>query len=108
MPDKPIINIVTTECLPQDEARFNRWYNEVHIPMLMKYRGVKGVARYKVAGGNASKPRYIAVYHFDNWQEFENYKKSAEFAAAMAEMNQSWPQGIEILSRVQHELIQEW
>jgi uncharacterized protein (TIGR02118 family) len=108
MPEKPIINIVTTECLPQDEARFNRWYNEVHIPMLMKCPGVKGAARYKVTGGNSHKPRFIAVYYFDSRQAFENYKNSPQFAAAIEEMNQSWPQGIEIVSRVQHELIQEW
>lgn len=108
MANRPIVNIVTTQCNPKDEARFNKWYNEVHIPMLMKYKGVKGVTRYKTSAEKAEKPTFIAIYKFDTAKDFENFGKSPEFAAAIAEMKQSWPQGIEIVSRAQHELIQEW
>jgi hypothetical protein len=48
MPGKPVINIVATRCQPVDDEKFNRWYNEVHIPMLLKYKKLLGVARYKV------------------------------------------------------------
>ena len=34
------LNIVGTECVAKDEAKFNKWYNEVHIPMLLKYKGL--------------------------------------------------------------------
>ncbi|HEX7474695.1 MAG TPA: EthD family reductase [Dehalococcoidales bacterium] len=108
MADRPIVNIVTTQCLAQDESRFNKWYNEVHIPMLMKYKGVKAVARYKTTSEKSEKPMFIAVYKFNSAKDFENFGKSPEFAAAIAEMKQSWPQGIEIVGRAQHELIQEW
>ena len=108
MVQRPMLNIITTQCSPRDEARFNRWYNEVHIPMLMKYKGVKGVARYKVTSEKTEKPQYIAIYRFNSQKDFEDFGKSPEFAAAIEEMKQSWPQGIEIISRTQHELIQEW
>jgi hypothetical protein len=29
-----IINMVYTECSADVEADFNKWYNEVHVPML--------------------------------------------------------------------------
>jgi uncharacterized protein (TIGR02118 family) len=106
MAKKPMINVVTTQCQPQDEFKFNVWYNEVHIPMLMKYKGVKRVARYKVIDAKVS--QYIAIYHFDSLQDFEAFGKSPEFKAAIAEMNQSWPKGIEIIARQQSELIKDW
>jgi uncharacterized protein (TIGR02118 family) len=106
MAKKPLINVVTTQCPPQDEAKFNKWYNEVHIPMLMKYKGVKAVARYKVVDSKV--PQFIAIYHFDSQQDFEAFGKSPEFKAAIEEMGQSWPKGIEFTSRQQSELIKQW
>ena len=51
MAKKPIINIITTQCPTDDEVKFNKWYNEVHIPMLMKYQGCEaGSPLYKVLG----------------------------------------------------------
>jgi uncharacterized protein (TIGR02118 family) len=106
MAKKPIINVVTTRCHTKDEAKFNKWYNEVHVPMLKKYKGVKRVARYKVLGSET--PQYLAVYHFDSVEDFQAFSQSPEFKAAIAEMNQSWPGGIEITARQQGELIQDW
>jgi heme-degrading monooxygenase HmoA len=74
--------------------------------MLKKYPGVKRVARYKILAAKC--PQFIAVYHFDSLQDFEAFGKSPEFKAAIEEMNQSWPNGIEIISRQQSELIREW
>jgi uncharacterized protein (TIGR02118 family) len=106
MTKKHMINVVTTKCNSKDDARFNKWYNEVHIPMLLKYKGLKRVARYKMV--DAQNPQYMAVYHFESLQDFEDFGKSPEFKAAIEEMNQSWPTGIEIISRQQSELIKEW
>ena len=39
-----IVNIVGTDC-PQNEAKLDKWYNEVHVPMLFKYKGMKKVTR---------------------------------------------------------------
>jgi uncharacterized protein (TIGR02118 family) len=106
MAKKAYIHIVTTQCQPKDEAKFNKWYNETHIPMLKQFKGLKRVARYKVT--NLDKPQFLAVYHFDSIEDFKTYQASAELKAAIAEMNQSWPTGIEILNRQQCELLAEW
>jgi uncharacterized protein (TIGR02118 family) len=103
---KKFINIVTTTCKPAEEARFNKWYNEIHIPMIKKYKGVKRVARYKVL--NADNLQFIAVYHFDSIKDFEAMSASPEFKAAIEEMNQSWPNADFIIGRQQSELIQDW
>lgn len=85
-----IINIVCTECAPENEAKFNKWYNEVHIPMLMKYKGIKKVTRYKVSEDNAKRPRFLAVYEYDSRKDLDALTTNPDFKAAIAEMNESW------------------
>ncbi|MHB8105500.1 MAG: EthD family reductase [Dehalococcoidales bacterium] len=85
-----IINIVATECAPKNEAKFNKWYNEVHIPMLMKFKGIKKVTRYNITEAKAPKPRFLAVYEYDTKEDLEALSKSPEFQAAIAEMQETW------------------
>ncbi len=84
-----IINIVATECKPEHDTEFNKWYNEVHIPMLLKYKGIKKVTRYKEMN-NEGKPRYLAVYEYDSKADYDGLNKSSEFQAAIAEMQETW------------------
>jgi uncharacterized protein (TIGR02118 family) len=85
-----IINIVATECIPGDEAKFNKWYNEVHIPMIMKFKGVKKVTRYKVTGESTGKGKYMAIYEYDSAADMAACNASPEFKAAIDEMNETW------------------
>jgi len=104
-----IINIVATECQPEAEEKFNKWYNEIHIPLLLKSQGLKKVTRYKVAKKSDDVPTYIAIYEFESRQAFEDYGKSAELAAARAEMNETWKGGgFEIKWRGPYEAMQAW
>jgi uncharacterized protein (TIGR02118 family) len=88
-----IFTIVASQCPPENEAKFNKWYNDVHIPLLFKFKGVKKVTRYKLMAESESCPVYLAIYEFDSKEDLEANYKSPEFAAAMAEMEQSWPGG---------------
>jgi uncharacterized protein (TIGR02118 family) len=85
-----ILNIVATECTAKNDAKFNKWYNEVHIPMLMKYKGIKKVTRYKIIDEKADKPRYIAIYEYDTKGELNALTASPEFKAAIEEMQSTW------------------
>ena len=85
-----ILNIVSTECASQNEAKFNEWYNEVHIPMLMKFKGIKKVARYKLMDENKDRGKYIAIYEFDSKEDLAALNGSPEFKAAIEEMQQTW------------------
>jgi hypothetical protein len=76
--------------------------------MLMKYKGLKNAARYKIAGDADGMPKYLAFYYFPSMKEFEIYSKSPEFLAAIKEMGESWPKGVEIVSKNVYELIKEW
>ena len=49
MADEPkVINMRGIDCNPEEEERFNKWYNERHILDLLKFKGVKGVTRYEI------------------------------------------------------------
>jgi len=45
-----------------EEERFNEWYNNEHIPALLKVPGVLGAYRYVSLEGE---PKYIAVYELE-------------------------------------------
>jgi uncharacterized protein (TIGR02118 family) len=108
MADTPVLNIVATACQPKDEARFNKWYNEVHIPLLLKYKGITAAARYKIIDQSSNQPKYIALYKYASQKEADGISKSPEFLAAIKEMRESWGDGIEVKYATNYELIQEW
>jgi uncharacterized protein (TIGR02118 family) len=104
-----ILSIVATECSPEDDAKFNKWYNEVHIPMLFKNKDLKKVARYKVTIEKGEKPRYLAVYEFDTKEALSALTASPEFKAAIEEMQETQQNcKFEIKSATTCEPIKTW
>ena len=61
-----IIQIVASQSTPDKEDEFNRWYNEVHLPMLFGFKGVKQASRYKYIGLPGDSPKYLAIYEFES------------------------------------------
>ena len=103
-----IINIVATDCPPADEAKFNKWYDDVHIPMLMKYKGIKKVTRYKVAG-DTKMAKYLAVYEYDSKKDMDAQMTGPEFKAAIDEMNETMKScKFEIKWAVTGEPLKDW
>ena len=109
MPDSKILIIVATRCKADMEDKFNQWYNDIHVPMLMKYDGLKKANRYKLAGDDAEHDKYLAFYEFESEQARVDYESSPEFTAAMEEMEGSWPDGgIDIVWMADYSLIKAW
>ena len=104
-----IVNIVASQCQPEAEKKFNEWYNTVHIPMLMKFKGLKGVKRCKALQPPKENPVYLALYEFDSLKDVEAFGKSPEMAAARDEMKESWKEGgLQIKWAAPYELLGEW
>ena len=109
MEDARFPNMVAVECQPEDEAKFNRWYNEVHIPMLLKFAGILGVTRYKLASGTEGQAKYLAIYEFRDKASFDEYQNSPELAAARQEMSHTWgAKGFGTKWRAQYKPIKTW
>ena len=83
MPDNLIIQIVASESTPEKEAEYNRWYTEVHVPMLFEYKGLKKAARYRLMGDSEEHARFLAIYEFENEEAQSAFPASPEFAAAI-------------------------
>jgi len=104
-----ILNMVATECPSNQEAKFNKWYNEVHIPMLLKFDGMLGATRYKLLGGSEGQAKYLALYEFKDRASLDAFQKSAELAAARDEMAQTWKnEKFDIKWRAQYEPLKTW
>jgi hypothetical protein len=104
--NQTIVNIVAIQVKSEHEAKFNRWMEEVHIPMLLKYKGLIRASRYKSLNPSDLLPQYITQYEFVNKQAFDSYETSPELAAAKEEMKQSWRHGeIELKTRIPYQLV---
>ncbi|MBA7680594.1 hypothetical protein ES703_88915 [subsurface metagenome] len=104
-----ILNIVATECSAENEARFNKWYNEVHVPMLLKFKDLKKVGRYQLTGESKDQAKYLAIYGFESKEALDAFPKSPEFAAAIEEMQGSWKDGETTIKWIAtYEPIQTW
>ena len=109
MGDKPIINIVATQCRPEDEEKFNKWYDEVHVPMLLKFRGLREVIRCKIINETEGLTNYLALYQFESQKAFAEYESSPELAAATAERKETWgEEGFSRKWRAQYEIVKTW
>ncbi|MEW6114056.1 MAG: DUF4286 family protein [Thermodesulfobacteriota bacterium] len=81
-----VLLVVMADVDPKHEEDLNRWYNEEHLPMLLKVPGVLSARRYKVAPETEShgtsptgRPqKYIAIYEHETTevQNTEAYEKA--------------------------------
>jgi hypothetical protein len=61
------IHIAQIDVAPEDEAEFNRLYDEEHVPRLTAVPGVISGRRFKLhTPGPAAIPRYLAVYELES------------------------------------------
>jgi len=120
----PVIHMVGMTCSPETEERFNKWYNEKHVPGLMKFKGIKRATRYRLVrtakgapgvnpspagAGQEGYPQYLAIYEFEDRAAFERYEKSPEAAAAREDWSSAKEEiAAEMLWRVQYESIKTW
>ena len=111
-----VIWMVGIQCRPEDEARFNTWYDEVHVPMLVKGGQVARVTRYRLAShvydvAHAAReyPRYQTVYEFEDQDRFEAWMNGKERAEAGKEKSETWgDRGYEVLWATRYDVLNTW
>jgi phosphatidylethanolamine-binding protein (PEBP) family uncharacterized protein len=83
------VTVVGVEFTAGKEDIINNWYNTTHIPLIMKYPGIKKAVRYKkVVGGvnTDSLPTYVAVYYYPTATEQTNQGTSPEWQKVLDNM----------------------
>jgi uncharacterized protein (DUF1330 family) len=108
MTEARIISILANQCPLKDEAKLNKWYNEVHIPMLFKYKGIKKMTRYQLIGESKELTKYLAIYEFEDKKALEGLFKSPEWKAAAEEWKETWKDENIIKWVTNYEQIETW
>jgi hypothetical protein len=57
--ESEIVFVVTMKVDPDWDNEFNRWYDQEHIPELLKVPGYRTARRYRAVEGE---PKYLAIY----------------------------------------------
>jgi len=84
------------------EAAFNKWYNEEHLPQVLRYNGAISGRRYRKVAGE-DKYDYMAVYELASEEILQQFLKSdalkdlraeydKHFGAVSERIGQSWVQ----------------
>ncbi len=67
--------VVRATITKDKEAAFNAWYDDEHLPQVLRYNGVISGRRYKKIMGD-DKYEYMAVYEFASEAVFQTFLKS--------------------------------
>jgi heme-degrading monooxygenase HmoA len=88
-----VILVVGTNPPPGKEAEFNIWYDNVHIPMLLKAPGMVRATRYQLVGEEDENPEYLAIYELEDEAGMAKFAQSPEAAAAHKQRREQWAGG---------------
>jgi antibiotic biosynthesis monooxygenase (ABM) superfamily enzyme len=80
------IFVVRATITKDQEAAFNRWYNEEHAPQLLRYNGAVSARRYRKILGE-DKFQYMAVYEFASEEVFRRFQESDHLKELVKEYN---------------------
>jgi len=99
-----VIFVVRANVNKDKEAAFNKWYNEEHVPQLLRYNGAVSARRYKKILGD-EKYEYMAVYEFPNEAVFAGFQKSDDLNQLIRDYNANFG---EVSQRERSAYVQIW
>jgi antibiotic biosynthesis monooxygenase (ABM) superfamily enzyme len=114
--NKSVIWTVGIQCKADEEVKFNTWYDDIHVPMLLKGDFVKKVARFKLADatyhvGTTTQtcPNYLTIYEFESHEKFDAWMNSPARAEAGDDKAKTWGDtGYELKWAALYNLISAW
>jgi hypothetical protein len=91
MKAKPILYLVALNFnWSQREQEFNKWYNELHVPDVLKAPGVIGATRYEAIRAQEAQPRYLSVYELESEEAIDFFLASPELEKARMDFSARW------------------
>ena len=75
----------------ENEAAYNEWYNDIHIPQFLSYPGVVSAHRFRAIMGEEFY-QYISLYEFKNEKTLRGMLASEEMKALKADFDQRFPE----------------
>jgi len=95
-----VIRIVSLHGRPRDPVEFERYYREVHTPLVQRIPGVRNIRFGRVLRmSDGSSPPYYLVsdVYFDDAASLEAARASDEMAAALADVPNFASGGVTIM-----------
>jgi hypothetical protein len=87
----PTVLFVVKATISKDqEAAFNRWYNEEHCPQLLQYNGAVSARRYRALMGEDTY-QYMAVYELKDEATLRRLLDSDHMKTLRAEYDAHFP-----------------
>jgi hypothetical protein len=71
------------------EESFNRWYNQEHLPQVLRYNGAVSGRRYRRLSGE-DKYEYMALYEFASEQVLQEFLQSDALKELRAEYDKNF------------------
>ncbi|MFC2009258.1 DUF4286 family protein [Chloroflexota bacterium] len=91
MEGKPYLWIVFMRFPAVLEDEFNKWYDEVHVPLVSEEGHFLSISRYRITDAVESDlTKYVAVVEFPDDATFRNWLKSDCRAEAAADTAKTW------------------
>jgi antibiotic biosynthesis monooxygenase (ABM) superfamily enzyme len=84
-----VLQHTRTTVVPERDAEFNRWYNEVHCPDLLSFKGAVSARRYRAILGE-DVYRYMAAYEFQDVPTYERWRVSEHRMRMMQEFKDTF------------------
>ena len=73
---KPVLFLVGTRPNdPAQEADFNRWYDQVHFPEILKLGYITKASRYQLEGNQEGYPKYLAGYELPDEEAMKAFSE---------------------------------
>ena len=79
--------VVRASIAKDRETEFNKWYNEEHLPQVLRYNGAVNGRRYRKVAGD-DKYDYMAVYEFASEEVLHQFLKSDALKDLRAEYDE--------------------
>ena len=95
-----MMRIVSLHGQPTDPAEFDRYYRDVHTPLVQRIPGVRNIRFGRVMRGNdgAPAPYYlVSEVYFDDEAALEAARGTPEMAAALADVPNFATGGVTIM-----------
>jgi antibiotic biosynthesis monooxygenase (ABM) superfamily enzyme len=80
------IFVVRATITKDQEAAFNKWYNQEHAPQVLQYNGAVSARRYRKILGD-DKFEYLAIYEFASEDTFRRFLESDHLKALVKDYN---------------------
>ena len=81
------VMVVMMDVDPEDEAEFNKWYNEQHIPERLEIPGYVSARRFKLDNGEGGVLKYMCLWEMEDASalQHEMYKAQSADPTALYE-----------------------